>query len=345
MNKHWMFAGLPNGISCGRSLILGLALCVAVFGGHSAASETWRLRGGETLEVVTDDPQEQYLHAMAELKMLVQEGNPRAVRAALAQLKDEYPDRIGPDLELFLLGEVQYWRNYYTQALTQYEKLLKDFPGSEYAGLALQRQFEMAEEYLQGRKKFVLGIFRFSAFEDGVQIMEKISDRAGLSEPNGIGLRAAIAIAEQYEAKGRFLEAALKWSEIASYWEAGPIGKRALYQMAENNLAAYERRSPERRPHYDASKLLAARTYYERFLLLYPEEARENEVPQKIQEIDEQMAWKQYSIGRFYEHTRKHRAANLYFDMVAQNWPRTQAGALAQEALEGSRGADHDSGK
>lgn len=301
---------------------------------HGAAAETWVLKGGERLEVVPDAPQEPYEQAIAQLKDLVREGDVREVKEALAQYKADFPDRIGPDLELFVLGEVQYWRDRYTKALVKYERLLKDYPGSEYAGLTLERQFAIATEYLQGRKKRVLGILTLSAHEDGVELMEKISDRAGLDEPNGVGLRAALAVAEHYEARELYNEAYLKWSEIASYWEIGPIGKRALYRMAENNLAAYNRYPLEKRAHYDASKLTTAKTYYQKFLLLYPQEAKENEVPRKIGEIDEQMAFKQYRIGQYYRRTGERQAAHLYFDMVVQNWPETEAAALAKEALD-----------
>jgi outer membrane protein assembly factor BamD (BamD/ComL family) len=329
-----MWFGLPNAKDRAWASVLGLTLCVAISCCQRVAAETWRLKGGETLEMVADNPQDQYLHAIAELKTLVKEGDVSEVKDALKQIKDEFPDRIGPDLELFAVGETRYWQDRYGKALVKYEKLLKNYPGSEYAGLALQREFDMAQEYLEGRRKIVLGFIPLSGSAEGIELMEKVSDRAGLDEPNGVGLRAAIRVAEYYEAQEKYLEAYLKWSEIASYWETGPIGKRALYRMAEDNLAAYNYPPEELRVNYDASKLTTAKTYYQKFLLLYPEEAKQNEVPQKIEQIDEQMAQKQYTIGQYYRRTGEKRAANLYFDMVVQNWPKTEAAALAKEALE-----------
>jgi hypothetical protein len=192
----------------------------------------------------------------------------------------------------------------------------------------------MAEAYLQGRQKSILGIIKFAGYAEGVEIMERVSDRAGLDEPNGVGLRAAIAVAEHYERRQHYIEAYLKWSEIASYWETGPVGKQALYRMAENNVAAYNEPPRARRASYDASKLTTAKSYYERFLLLYPEEAGEKDIPEKIRQIDEQLAYKQLRIGQYYRRTGKLQASNLYFDMVVQNWPRTEAAAMARRALE-----------
>lgn len=312
---------------------LSSAVYAAVLCGPLAAAETWRLKDANDWEPVTTGPQEQYLHAVAEVKNLARQRDTKAVKKALRKLKEDFPDRVGPDLELFIKGELQYWRDDYTKALEKFEKLLKDYPGSDLARPTLEREFDMAEAYLQGRRKSILGIIKFAGYAEGVEIMERISDRAGLDEPNGVGLRAGIAVAEHYERRESYIEAYLKWSEIASYWETGAIGKQALYRMAENNAAAYNEPPPARRPSYDASKLTTAKTYYERFLLLYPEEARGKDIPEKIRQIDEQLAHKQFRIGQYYRRTGKLQAANLYFDMVVQNWPRTEAAAMARQVL------------
>lgn len=312
---------------------VALAICVAFSCGGIAVAETWRLKNGQTWESTTAGPDEQYLHAIAEIKKLVQEGEARAARDIVKQLKEEFPDRAGPDLDLFVAGELQYWKNHYGKALVKYEKLLKNYPGSEFADAALQREYDIAQAYLGGRKKVVLGFIRISGYAEGVEIMEKVSDRAGIDEPNSVGLKAAIAVAEHYERTEQYLEGYLKWSEIASYWETGPVGKRAIYRMAEDNFLAYNRHAPKERYRFDASKLTTAKTYYERFLALYPEEAAENDVPAKIKQIDEDMAYKQFRIGQYYRRVGKDRAANLYFDMVIQSWPKTEAAEMARQAI------------
>jgi len=311
----------------------GLAAVVA-FSTWGGAAETLRLTNGDRWESVAGDPDARFRRTMAELQALAQEGDAGDLREALRQVKEEFPERVEPDLDLYLWGEWYYWRDRYPKAVKKFEKMFKDYKRTQFAAPALQREFDIAQAYLEGRKKTVLGLFPISAYEDGIELMEKISDRAGLDEPEGIGLKAAIAVAEYYEAAEKYIEAYEKWSEIASYWETGPVGKRALYRMAEDNLAAYDRRPEGKRAHFDASRLTTARTYYAKFLALYPQDAKQEEVPEKIRHIDEEYAYKQYVIGEFYRRTGEHRAANLYFEMVLRNWPQTQAGALAQEALE-----------
>ena len=323
-----------------------LAICAAALScAPIAVAETWRLKSDQTWESAAAGPDEQYLQTIAELKKLVQAGEADAAREIVKQLQAEYPDRVGPDLDLFVAGELQYWGDLYGKALVKYEKLLKKYPGSEFADMATQREYEIATAYLQGRKKTVLGFIKMSGYAEGVGIMEKVSDRVGLDEPNSVGLNAAIAVAEHYERTRRYLEAYLKWSEIASYWETGPVGKRAMFRMAEDNFAAYNLHPEARRPRFDSSKLTTARAYYEKYLALYPDDARKEDVPAKIKIIDEEVAFKQFTIGRYYRRLGKNRAAFLYFDMVIQNWPKTEAAQMAKQAIAETPNGDKASGK
>jgi tetratricopeptide (TPR) repeat protein len=322
-----------------------LVVCVALSCAPIAVAETWRLKSDQTWESAAAGPDEQYLQAIAEIKKLVQEGQASAARDIAKQLKAEYPDRVGPDLDLFVAGELPYWSNHYGKALAKYEKLLKKYPGSEFADTATQREYDIATAYLQGRKKTVLGFIRISGYAEGVGIMEKVSDRVGIDEPNSVGLNAAIAVAEHYERTQQYLEGYLKWSEIASYWETGPIGKRAMYRMAEDNFAAYNLHPEAKRPRFDSSKLTTARAYYEKYLALYPDDARKEDVPAKIKIIDEEVAFKQFTIGQYYRHIGKHRAAYLYFEMVIQNWPKTEAAEMAKQAIAETQNGEKASGQ
>ena len=309
------------------AILVALLLCM------TTSAATWRLDNEGDWQSVTTEPREAYLHAIAELKDLVRSGDSKAVKAALAQIKEEFPQYVGDDLDLFIQGELQYWKNQYNRAMARFDKLLKDNPASEFAAPVMERQFDIAQAYLNGRKKSILGLFKISGHTEGVEIMEGLSDRAGLDDPNGIGLRAAVAVAENYESRHEYTEAYLKWSEIASYWETGPIGKRALLQMAEDNLAAYNVPAPSKRSRFDASKLTTARTYFEKYQARYPEETQSLGISEKITLIDEQMATKQLSIGQYYQRVGKPEAARFYFEMVVREWPTTAAGRTATEIL------------
>ena len=222
----------------------------------------------------------------------------------------------------------------FTRAIRTYDKLLTEQPESQSRELVLDRQYAIATAYLGGHKKRVLRVIKMKGYAEGVKIMEKITDRAGLDNPTG--LKAAIAVAEHYEKRKQFNEAYLKWWEISLQWQTGKTGAEALLGMARCSLAAYNNHPEHKRPFYDASNLNTAKSCYEKFKLLYPKNADEIDIDEILKEIDEQLAHKQFTIGWYYQKTDKSQAANLYFDMVISDWPGTKAAEMAKEMLTGN---------
>jgi outer membrane protein assembly factor BamD len=191
---------------------------------------------------------------------------------------------------------------------------------------------------LGGQKKKVFRIIKLKGYAEGVRIMEKITDRAGLDSQ--MGLNASIAVAEHYERKKEFNSAYLKWWEISSQYQTGKTGRDALFNMARCKHAAYNKQPEHKRSFYDSSSLSIAKSCYERFKLLYPGDPEQKNVETKLIEINEQLAYKQFSIGQYYYRTGNKKSANLYFNMVISDWPDTEAAEMAKEILAGNSGGN-----
>ncbi|MBN1806993.1 MAG: tetratricopeptide repeat protein [Sedimentisphaerales bacterium] len=224
----------------------------------------------------------------------------------------------------------------YTKALRIYEKLLTEQPNSDFRDQVMDRQYAIATAYLGGQEKQIFRVLKLKGYAEGVRIMEKITDRAGLDSK--MGLDASMAVAEYYERKEDFNSAYLKWWEISSQYQTGTIGRDALFNMARCKHAAYNKQTESKRAYYDSSSLSIAKSCYERFKLLYPGDPEQKNVEKKIEEINEQLAYKQFSIGQYYHRTGNMKSANLYFNMVMNDWPGTKAAEKAKEMLAGNSG-------
>ena len=274
---------------------------------------------------------DKFLAAVAEAKKFVETGPPSAAREAYDAIKMDFPETAGPDFDIFVKAEIYYCKNQFAKAVRNYNKMLTEFPKSELTDAALNREFAIAKAYLAGRKKTLLGFIKIKGYAEGIRIMEKIAERVGLDTQMGID--ASVAIAKNYEQRQKFDEAFLKWWEISLEWETGPVGRDALLGMARNKRAVYNKYPEDKRPLYDASCLNSAKSYYGRFKLLYPKDAKEIGVDEILNEIDEQLAYKQLCIGRYYQRTGHIQSANLYFDMVVKDWPDSKAAEQAKELL------------
>lgn len=303
--------------------VVMLAVAVGLLASSLFSAETWRLsEQGQWKAVSAED---KYLLAVAEIKKLVSMGETEAVEQAVDKLKRDFPGIAGPDLDAFMKAEMLYSKGQFTKAARSYDKFLEEFPSSEFYEAALSRQFAIGTAFLGGQKKKVAkGMFEIKGYAAGARIMEKISDRA----PDApIGVKAAVAVAQSLERRGKFSEAYHKWSEISSRWPTGQIAEDTALGMARCKHAAYKG------PKYDASNLVSAKSYYESFKLRYPAEAAELGVDGILEQIEEQLAYKQFSIGRYYQQTGGKQSANVYYQMVMDNWPGSKVAEMARRAM------------
>jgi len=295
----------------------------------STAAETWRLEKDKDqwkqLSVSTDR-NDNYLLAVAKVKQMVYTGKADAAAKAMEQLKKDFPEITGADLDAFIKAESYYSQCKYKKAVTEYDRFLETYPDSELYEAALDREFAIATAFLNGEKIPVLGVFRIKGYEEGGKIMERINDRAG---DRPVGEKAMLAIAESYEKRGKFNEAYLQWSQISSQWPTGRLGKQSLLSMARCKHAAY------RGPAYDSSSLISAKSYYEDFMLRYPQEASQYQIDNKIDQITEQMAYKNFKIGKYYQQTGSKNAADFYYRLVVDKWPDSTAAKMAAKQISG----------
>ena len=108
--------------------------------------------------------------------------------------------------------------------------------------------------------------------------------------------------------------------------------------MARSKYAQFQHNRENKRVFFDGGCLRSARSYYQKFSLLYPDEARDISVEQILQDIYEQLAEKDLAVGLYYRRTGNITAANLYFNMVVNDWPESTAAQTATQLLSGGAG-------
>ncbi|MDD5328137.1 MAG: outer membrane protein assembly factor BamD [Phycisphaerae bacterium] len=317
-----------------KTQLIMLLVVTGLLGSSIFSAETWRL--GDEGQWKTISAEDKYLLAVAEIKKLVNMGETKEVRKAVVKLKQDFPEAAGPDLDAFMKAEMLYSRGKFTKAVWSYDKFLDEFPTSGLYAAALDRKFAIATAYFGGQKKTVLGVFKIKGYAEGIKIMEKISDQAGDAP---IGVNAAVAVAQCHERRGKFNDAYHKWSEISSRWPSGEPGKDALLSMARCKFSGYKG------PKYDGTGLVSARSYYEDFKLRYPEDAAKADVDETVNEINERIAYKEFSTGEYYRKTGNEQSAKLYYQMVVNGWPGSDAAGMAKNAMmnEGKSGAKKES--
>jgi len=294
----------------------------------TASPEVWRLDNDESWTAIS--PQDKFLVAVTEVKKLINTGQTEQARLAYEQLKKDFPELADPDLDAFIEADLLFSQGEFTKAYRAYEKIIKVRPQGRLRPAILDRQYAIGTAYLGGQKKSVLRVIKLKGDAEGVRIMETITDRAGIQSP--LGLRAALAVAENYHKRELFSDEYLKWWEVSLQYKTGQIAKDALLGMAASKHAIYNRQPEEKRAFYDPGNLRTAQSHYKEFVGRYPQDAEKLGTNQIIKQIDEQLAEKELVIAQYYDRTGRVQAANLYYDMVLQDYPQTEAAEAARQS-------------
>jgi outer membrane protein assembly factor BamD (BamD/ComL family) len=291
----------------------------------AAVPETFHLDKNQKWQPVGNDETSRYLLEISKLKQLIGIGDTAGAQQQLAKIKREFALTGGSELDAFMKADLLYSEGKFTESIPEFNKFMDEHPTSPLYDAAQERVFQMGTALLAGYKVPLLKIFKVKGYDEGIKTMEKLADRAGDS---AIAQQALIAVARHYEGLKKFRQAYDTWAYISSRWPTGDLGKMALLQMARNMESSYKG------PKYDASSLLAARDYYMSYRMRYPDSAAELGIDDILVKIEEQVAYKQLSIGKYYSRTGSKTASSLYYKHVADGWPETVAGEAAKTQIK-----------
>ncbi len=288
---------------------------------------TLHLKDGKEWQDVSSSPEGRYLMAVAKFKQLISSGDAKSANEELIKLKEAYPEIAGPAFDVFLEAETLYADGKWAKAVRKYDEVLNKWSESWLYDTILEREFSIGLAFLNGHKRRVLLVLELSTFDEGEKIMYNIESRKGNAP---IAKRALIAIARAYERRGQFVDAYYVWEEILDNWGTDKLRTRAILEMAQDQHSSYKG------PNYDHTGLDTAADHYRQVKVeayKYPQLVVADEIDEKLKTIEEQLAYKQYSIGEYYDRTGSRQAAQLYYDEVLDKWPDTAAAEMTKARM------------
>jgi len=225
---------------------------------------------------------------------------------------------------LGMAGDAQLGRHRYWQAYEFYERQLAEFPNGRRVPWALRREMEVAQAFLAGKKRIVAKIFRLPAYDDGLEILQRIAAHApGTAQAE----RALLTVGDYHFGKGNWAAAADAYD---AFGKLHPNSTRAAY--AERR-AAGAFHNAYRGPAFDETPLLEAEQRYKAFQRHHPAAAAKARVDDILKRIHSARARKQFEIGQFYLRTGKPSAAAFYFETVVKHYGGTPWAARSRRFL------------
>ncbi len=272
-------------------------------------------------EAATDAPDS----AIPEARRQLVVGRPDRSEDLLEDWVAENPEAARYYEGVYLLAESHFEQGDYFKAYEYFEQVVEN-TGGELFNKALLREMDVARAFLSGKKRRLLGVFRISAYDEAIDILDRIWERV----PGTRLAEEAVKLkADYYFETGELDLAQDEYVALARDFPAGRYTQLALLRAAEAAAASYPGT-----PFTDEA-LLEADERYRQVGDLFPAFARREGVDTRRDGIREQRAEKDLAIGQWYEKVGRRSAAGYYYRLVLEQWPGTLAATEAEVRLRG----------
>jgi outer membrane assembly lipoprotein YfiO len=290
-----------------------------------AQPKTEELQAGRWVQVdqtatrPTADPE------LARVEEMIVAGQYRAAGGRAVRWLKSNPASPQRDRALFLNAEALYRYGDRIKAFYYLDELMDTYPDSPLFYRALEKQYDIADAFLNGYKSRFLGMPVLERQDEGVEMMYRVQQR---SPGSPLADRALLRTADHYYATQDYELAADAYAAYARSYPRSPALPRVKLRRAYANLAQF------RGHRFDATPVIDARAQLMEIQAQYPELAASEGVDEIIRRVDENFARKLYTVADFYRRTGEPVAAVYTYRYLIDAYPESPEAREARERLD-----------
>lgn len=227
----------------------------------------------------------------------------------------------------YIVGRCYQEKGQSERAFKEYQKVLEKYPRLGLFQEVLERQYQIAGLYLDGKSfKFWTYIPYGPSMDKTAGMYEKIVKTGPYSE---VAPQAQLKIGEAREKQKDFPLAVRAFETAADRYNDRPaIAAEALYRAG---MAHWKQ---AQKAEYDQSAAASAIATFTDFMTLFPNDSRVKECEQLINGLHTEQARGHYEIARFYEKKHKYQGALVYYNEVLQVDPTSSYATDARERID-----------
>jgi outer membrane assembly lipoprotein YfiO len=308
MRNAWIF------VAC--LMVAGLAA------EEAAAQWTWTPQTGRWINMKRM-PKETPELQVEYVRTLMSEGNHRKALRETDKFEKFYGDSPFADENQYLRGEIKLAQGNRMAAAKEFQTLLTAYPDTQRYADAIQKQYQIADEYYE------IGIKRLDQkwrplrkrpLNRAIEVYAMVIDNQPFTAQ---AAEAQYKLGLCHYARKEYLESAFEYRRVIEDYSDSEWVDEACYGLAETY---YEMAFP---PDYDQMPSRLAIEAIDSFKERYPSDPRNSDLAGNRAEMRERIAQQRLLNARFYERRKKAEAARIYYEIIANDFSET---ASAEEA-------------
>jgi outer membrane protein assembly factor BamD len=245
-------------------------------------------------------------------------------RQEFQKLLKAYPKSFEASESQYYLGLIEEAQGKLYEAYKAYQKVIDKYPFSERIKEIVEREYKIAEEFMSGQERKVMGVV-LPVENPSIEILNKVIEN---STYGPLAPKAQYKLGLVLKGLLRYYEAEEAFNKVVSNYPDSEWVRPAQFQIASCRAAL------SRGPDYDQGAAEEAKEKFEDFLQEHPEAVLSKEAEKNIGQLKEKEAEGNYNIAVFYEKQKANDAAKIYYNDIITNYPQSNWAAKALERLQ-----------
>jgi outer membrane assembly lipoprotein YfiO len=230
-----------------------------------------------------------------------------------------------PEAQYYLARCFEEEGDYY-KAFKEYRKTIQVYPSTKRFEEILQREYQIGNHFLGGKKRKVFGIANILPARDkAIEIYQAVVDDGPFSE---YGQLSQYKLGLAHMALGDYEPAVTAFEGLISKFPDSPLIDDARFQIAQASLKGTFR------PGYDQSPTDLAMRELDSFVKEYPDSDLTAEAVSKLEQLKERRAEHEYGVAQFYERRSRPRSAVVYYETIVRQFGQTSWAPKAAARLQ-----------
>ena len=316
-----------------RRLVPGLliALVLACLPGRVAAdlvwhpSTGWRVEGG-TLAGFSAAEGHKALDTMNKARLAEERKSYGSAISSYEKVVKKYPNSVYAPEALYRIGKLRLLRKQYYDAFDAFQRLIGRYPNTKRFNEIVGTQYHIASDLLDGKRSYIWGMFPgFKGRATAIGYFEVIVLDAPYSDYAPLCL---MNVARGHQIRHETEEAIDALDRLINSYPQSLLTADAYFKLAQAHASLVDG------PEYDQASTKEAVTYYEDFMILFPNDTNLSKAAKGLDEMKRMLAQSKIKMADFYFYKRdNYLAARVFYNEAITAYPESDIAKHAKVML------------
>ncbi len=289
-------------------------------------STGWSIEGGALSGLVGADARNA-LDLMNRARGAEEDGSNSTALRLYKRITNRYPNSIYSPEAYFRIAKIRLDREQYYKAFEAYQEIMSRYPNTERFNEVLGEQYRIATALLEGARNHVWGVIpTFRSKERAITYFEWIVANAPYSDYAPLAL---MNVARTHQQLRNTALAIYALDRLINNYPQSLLAPDAYIRLAETHASLVDG------PNYDQESTREAITYFEDFMILFPEDGNLASAEEGLNEMRSVLAESKMRIADYYmDKSHNLKGARVFYNEAITTYPDSEVASRARERLD-----------